>query len=47
MYAKRLFSVALAPIQPTGGSSQQLETKLAIELIRWRTMIREAGIMAQ
>ncbi len=34
-------------LQPTGGTPQQLETKLASEIVRWRTMIREAGLKAQ
>ena len=32
---------------PTGGSPQQFEAKIASELIRWRAMVREAGLKAQ
>lgn len=34
-------------LQPAGGTPQQLEAKVASELVRWRTMIREAGLKAQ
>lgn len=34
-------------LQASGGTPQQLESKLASEMVRWRTMIREAGLKAQ
>ena len=34
-------------LQAAGGTPEQLEAKLASEIVRWRTMIREAGLTAQ
>jgi len=34
-------------LQPIGGSPQQLEAKLASEIVRWRAMIRDASLKPQ